>query len=1139
MILVERDDVLRQLDLVLAQCSAGQGRVVLLDGPVGTGKTELVRYSGRVAARAGVTVRSATCARVEHVLPLGVVDQLLREAGPVGRDVAGAADSVTGFVSPDLVSAGLVPAGLVSAGLVPASPVSAGRVPAGVGPAGVVPASVVPTGVFPGGLLPDGSAPTGPVPVRTAPVGLAPGAPRGLGGPRGRDVPVRDGRPNAERRASLIAELLRAGSARAAVLGPGPDRELALVYQELTLLLLDLSERGPVLLSVDDVQHADVASLHFLLHLVRRIGSTRIAVLLAGDLASRPLDLAFRAELARAPEFRSLRVGPLSPAGSLRLVAAAQAGTAVPTRLVALPAPAGPVDEAPSDGRSTHPAPLDSATVREVSAADAPQVAGPEMDGPAPELDPYRLTGGNPLLLTALVRDQRGFAQPRPEGYGLALLSCLHRGEPVAVQVARALAVLESAPDGTAPDEPAEPASLAGMIGADAAAVARALDAIGAAGLLDSGRFRHPVAHAVVLDDLTASERIDLHRRAARLRHQQGAPAAVVAMHLVAGDDVRPPWATGVLVEAAEQALLDGRPERAATCLRLAVRCAVGGRERAAIRARLAHAEWQTSPAVAARHLSPLLAAAHAGLLDRRTSAALVRQLLWTGRSAEAEELLDRLRAAAAAQPGEDTAEVHDLEIWLATVHPPLARRRGPVPGGAVPATPAADSWLRSVALLADAVAAGGYRASRDAGPAAAGTLAGHGHSRGQGLGQNHGLAYGQGLVQGQGRRSAAGPAGPERAEIILRDLHLARADPWAAEAALLSLLLLTRSPRMEAAVAWCERFLADPGLEDQTARALVTAVRGSLALEQGDLEPAAAYARAALRQLPAKAWGVAIGLPLGTLVLAATRSGELEEAARHLVQSVPEEMLASRYGLDYLHARGHYHLAAGHAHAALADFLACGDLVRGWGLDATALVPWRVGAAEAWLRLGNVDQARQLAQEQLGRSGATWARGPALRLLAAASAPGRRLQPLTEALELLEASGDRFGQARVLADLSRVHDHLDQRRRARLLLRRALHIATMCGARPLAQELLAISGEGRPVTAVGADQEVITGLTDSERRVASLAVMGYTNREIALRLYVTPSTVEQHLTRVYRKLNVKRRQDLPIDLWTDVTRTG
>jgi DNA-binding CsgD family transcriptional regulator len=54
------------------------------------------------------------------------------------------------------------------------------------------------------------------------------------------------------------------------------------------------------------------------------------------------------------------------------------------------------------------------------------------------------------------------------------------------------------------------------------------------------------------------------------------------------------------------------------------------------------------------------------------------------------------------------------------------------------------------------------------------------------------------------------------------------------------------------------------------------------------------------------------------------------------------------------------------------------------------------------------------------------------------------------------------------------------------------------------------------------------TGLSEAERRIAALAAHGYTNREIAGRLYVTVSTVEQHLTHAYRKLKVNRRTDLP-----------
>ncbi|MFC7986255.1 AAA family ATPase [Streptomyces sp. NPDC057336] len=58
-------------------------------------------------------------------------------------------------------------------------------------------------------------------------------------------------------------------------------------------------------------------------------------------------------------------------------------------------------------------------------------------------------------------------------------------------------------------------------------------------------------------------------------------------------------------------------------------------------------------------------------------------------------------------------------------------------------------------------------------------------------------------------------------------------------------------------------------------------------------------------------------------------------------------------------------------------------------------------------------------------------------------------------------------------------------------------------------------------------DGDPVAVLTRAERRVAMLAAAGCTNRAIAARLYVTPSTVEQHLTHVYRKLRVTSRGDL------------
>ena len=51
--------------------------------------------------------------------------------------------------------------------------------------------------------------------------------------------------------------------------------------------------------------------------------------------------------------------------------------------------------------------------------------------------------------------------------------------------------------------------------------------------------------------------------------------------------------------------------------------------------------------------------------------------------------------------------------------------------------------------------------------------------------------------------------------------------------------------------------------------------------------------------------------------------------------------------------------------------------------------------------------------------------------------------------------------------------------------------------------------------------------LTASERRIADMAADGHTNREIAQALFVTPKTVEVHLSSAYRKLDIRSRRGL------------
>jgi DNA-binding CsgD family transcriptional regulator len=135
----------------------------------------------------------------------------------------------------------------------------------------------------------------------------------------------------------------------------------------------------------------------------------------------------------------------------------------------------------------------------------------------------------------------------------------------------------------------------------------------------------------------------------------------------------------------------------------------------------------------------------------------------------------------------------------------------------------------------------------------------------------------------------------------------------------------------------------------------------------------------------------------------------------------------------------------------------------------------------------------------------------------------------------MLQQSHDRLELARALADLGDTYHAQGDRTRARIMVRRAHHLAKQCGAGAILDTLpLDVNLDGNEEEPGTGYDVAASELTDAERRVASLAAQGQTNREIAARLYITVSTVEQHLTRVYKKLNVSRRSDLPPGLWLE-----
>jgi DNA-binding CsgD family transcriptional regulator len=347
------------------------------------------------------------------------------------------------------------------------------------------------------------------------------------------------------------------------------------------------------------------------------------------------------------------------------------------------------------------------------------------------------------------------------------------------------------------------------------------------------------------------------------------------------------------------------------------------------------------------------------------------------------------------------------------------------------------------------------------------------------------------------------------------------------ADRLLTSLEMLVLADRLGPAEHWCGELLR----RAETRRvptwcAYLHGIRAMISFRQGLLLEAERGALEALAVVPPRGLGVFAGLPLSVLVLAATRLKRYDLAMRYLSVPVPDAMFQSMAGLHYLRARGRYYLARGSCQAAAEDFEACGDLMTAWKADWPEIAPWRSDLAEANLRTGA--SARDLVVEQLTRvgPGSNRTRGISLRVLAAASPVRERSVILWDAVVALRLSGDTLELASAMNDLSNAT--LES---APLEDSSGGPPASTFRSHPAGSELAFPVGEP--------DVQDTPLLSDAERKVALLAAQGYTNRQIAGRLYISASTVEQHLTRVYRKLNVRRRTDLPLSVRPGAGRPG
>ncbi|WP_447008120.1 helix-turn-helix transcriptional regulator [Saccharothrix isguenensis] len=716
--------------------------------------------------------------------------------------------------------------------------------------------------------------------------------------------------------------------------------------------------------------------------------------------------------------------------------------------------------------------PLSPAGVRDLLALHLGPQAAADLEEPC-----HVLSGGNPLLVHALIEDfvaagrpatELGVSEPVPgDAFAQAVHTCLRRGEELLLRVAEGVAVL---------GELCKTELLARLLELDSRTVRDLFKTMNEAGLMDADRFRHPVARTAVLRELDPDELSALRLKAARLLHDDGVPAVTVAEYITAAECEPGEWAVAVLRDAAAEALARNDVHRAVDCLELARTACRDERETIAVTATLTAAQWLVDPAAAAQHLTRLAAAFHRGLLAEREAWGLVRALVWFGRSTEAAAVLAELdeadhRTAERHSTERHSTERHVTRHWLVDVQPQLL---GDIAAGLE------DRQLGTLASVA---------------------------------------AFGV---------TDAAVASAERV------LRTARIGETPLEELICAVQTLNHGDRGDRAGYWCDEFLEEARTHRAiTWRAALSDVAADVALRRGDLVSAERLARAALGALPAPSWGVGIGSPLATLVRASTRLGKHQEADLQLRQGVPQAVQQTRHWPRYLLARGQHYLATDRLRAALADFLAVGELAAEWRLDLPVLLPWRHEAAQVHVRMGEQDRARELVEEQLALPGADGARvrGVSLRVLASASAPGRRLPLLRESVDLLGGLGDWYELALAFADLSAAHETSAEFDQARIAARRALRLAKTCKAKLLHEHLqhhrTATGGlDFGDSTENGVS---LTPLSAAERRVAGLAALGHTNREISRRLYITVSTVEQHLTRTYRKLKINRRSDLPI----------
>jgi len=296
-----------------------------------------------------------------------------------------------------------------------------------------------------------------------------------------------------------------------------------------------------------------------------------------------------------------------------------------------------------------------------------------------------------------------------------------------------------------------------------------------------------------------------------------------------------------------------------------------------------------------------------------------------------------------------------------------------------------------------------------------------------------------------------------------------------------------------------------------------------------------AARAGAARSLAMAESIGVpgAIAMSLSILAWLAAVEGRESEAREQAGRA--DELL--QHGIGHLFLRGRLQATLGllelglaRPQAAIEKLVPVADLAERHGVREPGFLPYAPDLIEAYARAGEREAAtRELAKlsELAGAVDRRWALAAVARLHGLLGTDDDLDEHFGAALELHDqGAGSAFERARTELLYGERLRRAKRRVESREHLRSAIELFDGLGAAPWSEQArreLRASGESIPRRDPTAPEK----LTPQELQVALHVAEGKTNRDVAAALFLSPKTVEFHLTRVYRKLNIHSRAEL------------